>query len=56
MKLLILGFILVAAPFLCAEGLVGKDAPAFSATSTVNATDFRQNDDFAGDVVVLRFT
>ncbi|MDC1141502.1 hypothetical protein OAU50_00280 [Planctomycetota bacterium] len=56
MRSIALCLLLLAAPFVTAEGLVGKDAPEFAANVTVKDTEFRKSADFAGDVVVLRFT
>lgn len=43
-------------PALAIDSLVGKDAPDFSATSTLEETEFRTLADCAGDVVVIRVT
>ena len=57
--LILLGTILPvlhAFDVLVPQDLVGKTAPDFSATSTIEETEFRKLRDFAGDVIVLRFT
>lgn len=56
MKLILFILLATAIPFVSAQDTVGKPAPDFSANSTIEETEFRNLKDFAGDVVVLRFT
>jgi len=47
---------LACTPALAVDSLVGKDAPDFSATTTLEETEFRTLADCTGDVVVIRIT
>lgn len=47
---------LACMPALAIDSLVGKSAPEFSATTTLDETEFRTLSDCVGDVVVIRIT
>ncbi|MCF6227836.1 MAG: peroxiredoxin family protein [Planctomycetes bacterium] len=56
MKFMLLVLLATTVPFLSAQEFVGKAAPDFSVNSTIGETELRKLKDYAGDVVVLRFT